>query len=74
MDPDAGGLPFLPPGHPFTLNFFASVIWSATTSVPTPAAPSHAWLAQFNSGSVFPADKSTELAAWCVRGGHGHDG
>ena len=74
MDPEATSGPVLPPGHPFT-NVKGVFYWSATTKADDPSA---AMGVHFNLKAIVSLNKAVPEAdngeAWCVRGGHGHDG
>jgi Protein of unknown function (DUF1566) len=74
-------LPALPSGHPFEIGTGFAVLgfWTHTTSA---ADRDQAYVVNFGTGGVFTETKQASLAnplpslgeAWCVRGGHGHDG
>jgi hypothetical protein len=64
--------PALPPGHPF-INI-SDTYWSITTD---PSLPNRAYTVRFSAtlgGSTGVSGKGNQHRAWCVRGGHGHDG
>ena len=69
LDP-SGLSPFLPRGHPFQTVQSISY-WTATTDVTDPKT---AWFVSFSDGILFPSNKNTLYAVWCVRGGSGVDG
>lgn len=58
------------PSSPFV--FTNDYYWTSTTVVGTPA---NGW-AVYVTSSAMPASvaKGNNEVAWCVRGGHGHDG
>jgi hypothetical protein len=62
---DYGEWPPLPSGHPFT-SVQPTFYWSSTSSVPDPTS---AWDVKMDFGSVFPANKTSNLHVWPVRGG-----
>ena len=73
--------PALPSGHPFGIGtgFALLGFWTHTTSA---ADHDQAYVVNFGNGSVFTETKQASSGnplpdlgeAWCVRGGHGHDG
>ena len=69
LDPNAGGAPFLPAGHPFT-NVQSSVYWSATTFGPLTSA---AWVVNFGFDGASFVGKGNDSFVWCARGGQGVD-
>ena len=74
-------LPALPSGHPFEIGKGVTALgfWTHTTSA---ADHDQAYVVNFGNGSVFTETKQASIEnplpnlgeAWCVRGGHGHDG
>ncbi len=62
--------PALPKGHPFT-NVQSDTYWSSTTFVGN---TNGAWTVYFYTGGVSVFNKSSNIYAWCVRGGYGYDG
>jgi hypothetical protein len=72
LDPTQTAWPTLPEGHPFVGVVASSVYWTMTTVAGT---SSDAWYVYFGTGTTVDTLSKTELRlAWCVRGGHGHDG
>lgn len=70
IDPLQGN-PSLPTGHPFE-NVRNGTYWSSTTR---PGDTSQVMTANLGDGFVGFFPKTTlPTGAWCVRGGHGHDG
>lgn len=61
---------FLPGDHPFS-NVQYNFYWSSTTY---PENTTYGWGWRFNQGTLTFVTKGSTYYAWCVRGGHGHDG
>ena len=64
----------VPPGSPFNVTLDHG--WTITTEAGN---PTNAWFFHFEAGFVTTNPKTdtgtwTAQGAWCVRGGHGHDG
>jgi uncharacterized protein DUF1566 len=72
MDPSVPPGPTLSAGHPF-VNVQPAGYWSASTHATDTLI---AWLVDIYYGNIFPYYKwnDTNVFAWCVRGGRGHDG
>lgn len=68
-DPAENAPPFLPPGHPFSVN--AVDYWSANTSSSNEL---NAWFMRLGSDAApLVENKGVPKYIWCVRGGQGTD-
>ncbi len=73
VEPMAGGAPYLPAGHPFTVSL-GDIFWAATTSPASGVSnEAFAWDTDFGDIITFTLDKSLTAKAWCVRSPSGFD-